>query len=172
MLDGQKIMLRYMREEDIERLYNWENDQDNWRYSDEQAPYTYGQIQSFVTESNNNLFADNQLRFMICDLEGNAFGTLDLFNFDAINLRCGVGILIADKTKRGKGYAREALLLLKQYVFEKLQLNQLYCEVTEDNSASCQLFESVGFECTGIKKNWRNHEGQWLNEHFYQLLND
>ncbi len=79
-------------------------------------------------------------------------GAIDLFDFDPHHRRAGVGVLIADQSDRGKGYAAEALETLVIYGFEVLGLHQLWCNIAASNQASIQLFTSAGFTLVGEKK--------------------
>ena len=97
-------------------------------------------------------------------------GTIDLFDFDPLHQRAGIGILVAASQNRRKGYASEALSALIRYAFETLQLKQLYCNILENNPASIELFQKAGFEITGIKKNWIRSDSDWLDEYLLQLL--
>ena len=99
-----------------------------------------------------DIYAAKQLRLMICDKEYRAIGSIDLFDFEPNHLRAGVGILIAEKNYRLKGYAFETLKLLINYCFERLNLYQLYCNITPDNEPSILLFQQFNFMITEIKK--------------------
>jgi diamine N-acetyltransferase len=107
---------------------------------------------------------------MICDVTGKAVGCIDLFDFDPNHLRAGIGILIADKSDRRKGYASEALELLIKYCFETLNLHQLYCNVTPENEPSVLLFQKHKFQITGIKKQWIREATGFTDELFLQLI--
>jgi len=96
-------------------------------------------------------------------------GAIDLFDFDPVHLRAGVGILIQEEFRK-KGYASEALSLLIRYSFSILGLHQLYTNITPNNKASIRLFEKNGFIKCGIKKHWLNEGGKWLDELMFQLL--
>jgi diamine N-acetyltransferase len=99
-------------------------------------------------------------------------GTIDLFDFDPMHKRAGIGILIADSKERKKGYASDALDVLIKYSFQTLQLHQLYCNITEDNLDSIKLFQSKGFELIGTKKDWLIYPSGAKNELMFQLIRD
>lgn len=173
MFKGEKVYLRAMEPTDLNLLYSWENDVENWKYSNTRLPYSKALLKEFIDNSTNEIFIDKQVRFIICENQSDkAIGTLDIFDFDPINMRAGVGILIADEFFRGNGCAKESLKLGIDFSFKQLRLNQLYCDITSDNEKSIKLFESLGFEMSGTKKQWRNIEGAWQDEHFLQLIND
>lgn len=97
-------------------------------------------------------------------------GCIDLFDFDPVNLRAGIGIMII-KAEREKGYASEALDLMVDYAFQKLRLHQLYANVIANNVASLDLFKKKHFIIIGVKKEWTISENNWEDEYMMQLIN-
>ena len=102
--------------------------------------------------------------------EVHSIGCVDLFDFDPKNKRAGVGILIADRKDRGKGFATEALHLIMDYGFEILDLHQIYSNVRVDNENSVALFKRVGFEITGLKQDWIYDHGKFYDEYTMQYI--
>lgn len=172
MLNGKFVLLRALEPGDIDVLYSWENNPEVWSVSNTMTPFSKYVLEQYIISSHNDLYTNKQVRFVICLLSGKPVGTIDLFDFDPKNLRAGVGILIAEKDERGKGYASEALALLKQYCFNILHLRQLYCSVSKSNFASIGLFENSGFAQNGVKKEWLNENGVWVDELFLQCFNN
>lgn len=168
MLKGKKIYLRQLEEDDVNILLYWENDVENWRYSESEAPFSLMQLQHYVKNA-SHIRQNEQLRLIICLNENDlAIGTIDLFKINFKNQRAGVGILIANKENRNNGYAQEALKLMAVFASKKLGLNQLYCDIQADNSASISLFEKAGFEKNGTRKNWYLYKSQAIDAYFYQ----
>ena len=153
-LKGQHIQLRAIEPSDIDVLYQWENDAETWMVSNTQSPFSRFVLEQYITSSHQDIYSVKQLRLIICNEENKAIGSIDLFDFDPNHLRAGVGILIAEKADRKKGYASEALSLLMDYCFSVLNLHQLYCNITIDNEPSILLFQKHGFQITGMKKQW------------------
>jgi diamine N-acetyltransferase len=175
-LEGDRILLRAMEPYDLNNLYMWENDQDNWFVSQTRAPYSKHILSQFIEESHKDIYELRQMRLMITlkngpDNEYLTVGAIDLFDFDPFHRRAGIGILVARKEIRRQGIASEALELLKDYSFKVLGLHQLYCNVAKGNEASCNLFIKSGFEITGEKKDWLRENGTWTNEYLLQLVN-
>lgn len=162
-------MLRCAEPEDAEQIYRWENDRDIWRVSGTHTPYSRFQIEQFLLD-NNDIAAQKQLRLMI-DLtdSGQTIGCIDIYDYDAINSRAGLGILI-DKTYRQQGYAKSALALCIEYLFKDLLLHQVYCSIDETNTESQQLFLGQGFELVGRRKDWIKTVEGYLDVLEYQKL--
>ena len=168
------ITLRAVEPEDLELLYLWENDRTVWHVSNTLVPFSRRQLKQYIETDPSNIHAHQQLRLMIdCRESGNQLrtvGSIDLFDFDPINQRAGIGILIASASDRRHGYAYEAILQMIDYCREVLYLHQLYCNIAASNTASVQLFKKAGFEITGTKKAWLRTENGWEDELLGQLI--
>lgn len=170
-LKGKYVYLRALEPEDLDFVFEIENDEDIWELSNTIVPFSKYVIKKYLENAHKDIFETKQLRLVISDKEDNPLGLIDIFDFDFINKRAGIGILIKEQVNRGKGYGLESLQLLVKYSFEKLYLHQLYCNISEDNKASIKLFEKVGFEQVGLKKDWNIINGEFKNEYLYQLVN-
>jgi len=167
---GKHILLRAIEPSDIDVLYKWENDTENWNVSNTQAPFSRFVLEQYIATTHQDIYSVKQLRLIICDTENNAVGCIDLFDFEPNHLRAGIGVLIAEKTDRKKGYASEALELLIDYCFLSLNLHQLYCNIAVDNEASILLFQKYGFQITGIKKQWIRNGNKFHDELLLQRI--
>lgn len=173
LLSGCGLRLRAVEPADIDLLYLWENDTSIWKVSNTLTPFSRFQIEEYVMNSQNDIYAARQLRLMI-DLQNSetdsiTIGSIDLYDFDPFHLRAGVGILIREEY-RERGYAGEALELLKKFAFETLHIRQLYCNIASDNPQSILLFEKHGFDRCGIKKEWLKRENCWIDEWMFQCI--
>lgn len=97
-------------------------------------------------------------------------GAIDLFDFDPINSRVGVGILIYERSDRGRGYAADAVQTLCRYIRERLHLHQIWCNVGADNEASLRLFRKAGFTQSGFKRDWQWHPDGYHDEILMQKI--
>ncbi len=170
-LKGKQILLRALEPEDLDFLYKLENDETIWEISETSTPYSRFILKSYLENSHKDIYEIKQLRLAISKYSGEVIGMIDLFDFNPVHKRAGVGIVILDEENRKKGYGAEALDLLIQYGFKKLQLHQLFAHVAYDNRASIQLFEKFGFVQTGVKKDWIFVDGVFKNELLFQLIN-
>lgn len=171
MLRGEKIYLRALEPEDAELIFKWENDPDNWKVSNTLLPFSRHLIKQYVNTA-QDVYVSRQARFIIETLDKTPVGAIDLFDFEPLHLRAGVGILIAEAANRNKGYASEALSLLVNYSFKHLQLQSLFCNILDDNEESKHLFTKAGFQIKGIKERWHKTPTGMKNELFLQLFND
>lgn len=172
-LENKILILRAPEPSDLDLLYIWENDTSTWLSGATITPFSKFVLSKYLETAHLDIFETKQLRLMV-DLKENpvrTIGAIDIFDYDQYNNRAGVGILIAEPSDRQQGFANEALILLKDYCFNILGLNQLYCNITPDNLPSIKLFQKNGFEVVGLKKRWTRRGKTYSDEYLLQLLN-
>ena len=169
---GPNIRLRALEPEDLEFLHAVENDETIWEVSNTQTPYSKFLIKRYLENAQQDIYEAKQLRLAICKgKDFRAIGLIDLYDFDPRNRRAGVGIVIRQSADRGQGTGSEALQLLIDYAFGKLELHQVYANIDVANQASIALFTKFGFEKIGIKKDWNLLAGKFKDEAMFQLIN-
>lgn len=171
-LQNKNIYLRSIEPEDLDFLYETENNPDIWELSNNQTPYSRFVLKQYIERTlSEDIYALKELRLVICKTDDDSkIGLIDLFDFDPKNKRAGVGILISDKKNRGLGYASEALQTLIDYSFEVLHLHQLFCNILFDNQESASLFMKHNFKEVGVKKDWIFDGEVYKDELFFQLI--
>lgn len=168
-IKDNNIQLRAAEPSDARQIYLWENDMTVWRVSEHYQPLSLFQIEQFLL-SNDDVFAQKQLRLMIATHDDTSIGCIDIYDFDAINMHCSVGILI-DARYRERHFAESAIRLLAEYAFNTLMLRQLFCVIDESNKASISLFTKLGFEQCGFRKDWLRTGNGFTGLYEYQLIN-
>ena len=167
------IKLRAFEPEDLELLYNWENNMLYWAISNTISPFSKYTLKRYVEISHKSIYETGQLRLMIDYIPDNiSVGSIDIFEFDPYHNRAGVGILIADEQYRRKGLASMSLTCIINYCFKKLGLHQLYCNILADNQESMQLFSKLGFVQAGIRKEWVKTPTGYIDQYIFQLINN
>ena len=165
----QSLHLRALEPSDLDFLYTLENDQDLWAVSNTLVPFSRYTLEQYIAHAREDIYSAKQQRFVLTNADQHPLGCIDLYYFDPQHHRAGVGLVI-QKNYRGKGYAKVALALIEDVAFGPLQLHQLYAGVGEDNTTSIQLFQSMGYEQTGLKKDWNFHNKVYHNELIFQKI--
>lgn len=161
MLSSDLIFLRPLEADDLDFLYALENDPGVWGVSDTLAPVSRHTLRQYLDSAAADFFEVRQLRLVVCAAAtGAAVGTLDVFGFEPLHQRAGVGITVLAAHRR-RGYARAALALLLPYARQVLRLHQLHCTVAADNAASLQLFRAAGFRRVGVRREWLRTASGW-----------
>lgn len=171
LLENNSLKLRALEPEDLDALYRWENESDLWTYGTTLAPYSKFALREYISEARRDIFQSRQLRLMVVLKETDkAIGTIDLYDFDPMNLRAGVGILL-DVDHRGKGFGATVLELIQEYAFDFLLLKQLYAHVPKNNTASLKLFTNCGYTQTGCLNQWIKCKDYFEDVNVLQLIN-
>ena len=170
-LQGENIYLRALEPGDVETLYKWENNPAIWTVSNTITPFSKFVLEQYLVNAHEDIFTTKQIRLMICLKNNTPVGTIELFDFDPMHSRVGIGIMI-NEGFQNKGYAQESLKLLSRYCFEVLLVKQIYCNISATNEKSIHLFKKNGFVEIGLKKHWNkvshtDFEDEWM----LQLLN-
>ena len=135
-IEGTIIRLRAVEPDDADLLYAWENDCALWAVSGTTEPFSREQMARFVERQlgGGDLLHTGQLRLMIdtkptllSSEKPRTVGTIDLFDYDPVARRAGIGILVYGADDRGRGYASDAVETLCRYAREVLDLHQLWC---------------------------------------------
>ncbi len=170
--EGKRVVLRAMEPEDLDFLYHIENDTALWVHGISNVPYSRYALRRFISESQNDIYVDRQLRLIVELKEtGEAVGCADLFDYSIRHQRAEVGLVISKPFQRS-GLGREALSLLLRYAFAFLKLHQVYAYVSAANHAAAGLFERIGFERTALLKDWIQEAGEYKSVVLYTLCQD
>ena len=173
-MNEPEILLRAIEPSDVDLLYKWENDKSIWSLSNTVTPFSRFVLEQYILSSHQDIYTNKQLRLMIDFNAGGVIetiGSIDLFDFEPMHKRAGVGILL-DAKYRSKGFASKALDKLIDYCFNTLSLKQLYCNISADNEVSINLLKKHKFQEIGLKKDWLFINNKWVDEYIFQLINN
>ncbi|WP_439881359.1 GNAT family N-acetyltransferase [Pontibacter sp. MBLB2868] len=152
--------LRALEPADLDFLYTLENDMGVWHVGNTLTPYSRFVLEQYLENATQDIYTVKQLRLVICNQNQEAVGAIDLFDFDPLHRRAGIGIVVA-ANHRKNGHAADALSMLTHYCRHTLQLHQVYCSVTATNQPSINLFSKAGFKRVGTRKEWLKTPEGW-----------
>lgn len=120
-----------------------------WRNSEAVAPYMYSE--HVITPQEHAAWLGRALeggdrRFWIIELDSAGVGLANLVKIDRDNSKCEWAYYLADPATRGRGVGAVVEYLVLSFVFERLGLNRLWCEVFLDNEAVWKTHEGFGFK--------------------------
>ncbi len=155
------VFLRALEDSDLDFLYALENDPEIWGVSDTIAPVSRYALREYLAHANADFYEVRQLRLVICaQTDQRPVGILDIFDFQPLHLRAGLGITILSAERR-RGYAVAALAVGVEYARLTLRLHQLYCTVAATNQASLRLFRKASFRRIGVRQDWLRTAVGW-----------
>ena len=133
-----ELILRALEPNDLDLLYDIENDKSLWKYSNTSSPFSRNSLKKFIENSHLDILEHKQIRLVLSDMGNTAFGFIDLFKYDMINRRAGVGIIIFEKY-RSKGMGSKSLKLIEDYVVKHIPIHQLYAIISNENKICIDL---------------------------------
>ncbi|MAW69222.1 MAG: GNAT family N-acetyltransferase [Candidatus Marinimicrobia bacterium] len=166
-----EYILRALEPDDLDILYDTENDKSLWKYSNTSSPFSKHSLKKFIENSHLDIIEHKQVRLVLSDKNNLPFGFIDLFKYDMINKRAGVGVIIFEKY-RSKGLGSISLDLIENYVKKYIPIHQLYANISTENIESIKLFEKHGYLKVGNKKDWIFYNNKYFDELLYQKILD
>lgn len=120
---------------------------------------------------NKSIFVDGQLQLACVDDNQQVVGCIDLYNYDPINQRVEVGIVV-EKSHRHQGVGASILQELDNFCTNHFHIHQLYCDVLESNTVSMALFRKAGYVQCGTFSQWVLTNAGYKNVvRFQKILN-
>jgi len=160
---GKKINLRAFKKTDIPIWFKWFNDPEVTEHMNKGLfPNTEMLQEEFfqhISKSRNDI----QLAIVLKESE-KLVGTVGIHKIDWINRHGEVSILIGEKEEWGKNIATEAISLIVEHAFNKLNLHKLTAGVWSTNVASKRCFEKNGFVVEGVLKEQFFYKGRYVDE--------
>ena len=90
------------------------------------------------------------------------YGCVDLYNYDPLNKRAAVGIMVATEYRR-QGYALAMLRQLQELAATTYHLHTLYADIAAPNTASLALFRKAGYTQCGHFKEWLEYDSHYID---------
>lgn len=113
------------------------------------------------------------INLLVCRREdGRPVGRVDVFEIDPYNGNAGFGIGIGDPDDRGKGYGRDAVEALLDYLFGQLRLERVWLTTDADNAIAKHLYETVGFRREGVARHAYYQDGRYQDDVRMAILRD
>lgn len=97
-------------------------------------------------------------------------GGVNLHNIRKEDRTAELGIMIGEKSLRGKGYGTEAVRLMCDYGFNALGLNSIMLLTSGFNVAGQKAYEKAGFKEIGRRREARWFAGSYWDDIYYDIL--
>lgn len=169
-LKNDILKLRALEESDLNLLYEWENNSDNWLYTNTLMPFSKHTLLEYIRNCKTYFLSQESLKLVIELSNGTVVGTLDVFNIDHFNGRAEMGVFV-DSQFRGKGYATIAYNLFKDYAFKYLGWVNLYSIIPQKNSPMHNVAIRAGFSKTATLEKWIKTPQGYEDADIYTCIN-
>jgi RimJ/RimL family protein N-acetyltransferase len=163
-LAGRLVVLRPLRSDDRARSVRWRNDPD---IRDNILGYRFPVTEAMEADWVEAVLKDQSRTRVVLAIEDKSDGALVGFiylnNIDWFARNAEFGILIGERSRHGKGLAREALHLVADYAFESLNLHKLYLRVVAFNKRALRLYRAFGFVDEGLQRQQAYLRGRYYD---------
>lgn len=164
MILGKKVALRPVEESDVPLIHRWVSNPEIWRYMDYERPSSLADVADDLQRTRQD-----GVPFTIL-LEGRPIGRIGLNQFRRRDRIASFYMYIGEPDFWGRGYARDAIMALLSYAFERYDLWQVELWTLGDNDRAVRAYTACGFveEARLRDRSWK--DGGWI-DHIVMSVN-
>ncbi len=171
ILETERLRLRQLRPGDAADVFRFRGDYQVTHYNFG-APYqTMVQAERLIDSINQNFEQRREFRWGITVTdEGDRVIGLAGFNYwNQHDRRASVGYDLA-QDHWGRGIIPEAMRVILDFGFRRLNLNRIEADCTVENTASVRVLEKLGFRTEGVQREQYFEEGRFWDLQLFSLL--
>ena len=159
VLQGEKVHLRAVAEDDLPLIVRWYSDPDvrYWLHLSDRPEVTLESERERLEKGREN---PANLGFLIETSQGQPIGALGLMSIDGTHGRAELGISIGEKEYWGRGYGADAIRVALRHVFAEMGLRRVDLITDEDNERGIRCYEKCGFVREGLLRAHRLRHGK------------
>lgn len=167
-IEGKRIILRALEQEDLSLLHGWANSRDLCMgLGDIHFPSSRRQQETWF----ERIQADRRtIRLAIQHTDGALIGHTGFWDLHWRDRRAEHALVIGDPAYRRQGYGREVILTCARYAFEEMGLYRLDATILETNVASLNTYKSCGFQIEGKLRGHVQRGGKRVDRMILGLL--
>ena len=161
---SDSVTLRARTEADTDVLFSLAADLNTWeeRNPSPPTPLTRDAFEARLVQIEGDT-ASKSVRFVI-DIDGDAVGSVSLFEFDELAHHAEVGIAV-EAQSRGKGIGTAAILQIVEFAFVRCNLRRVHLQAIASNLGAIRAYEKAGFVIEG-----RLHEHAWVRGRYEDIV--
>jgi len=171
-----QIFFRKLKEKYLEELMNW-------RMKPEITKNMYTEPELNLNKQYRwfeMIKQDKNKKYWVIEINEIPIGAIYLYDIDYKNNNCSWGYYIGRDDFKGRGLAKKLEYNIYNYVFEKLKLNKLWCEVLSFNDIVVKIHEKYGSKVEGVLRQQIKKDGKYydvvrmaiLKEEWDKIKND
>ena len=170
MLTGNNVILRTVRDTDVDQLYAYHLDIDNRGDYFPRGVLSQPAFRSHFQESGYWGKEDGML--VMASPSGNIIGHIEFFKTVNYLDEYELSYQVYAAEERGKGVTTEAVRLFTRYLFQTKRMNRIRLVIHPDNAASRRVAEKCGFRHEGTARGAWYNNGRHHDVEIYAILHD
>ncbi|HID85316.1 MAG TPA: N-acetyltransferase [Anaerolineaceae bacterium] len=164
MIYGQRLRLRATTRADLPLFVRWFNDPEVTQHLPRVWPLSPEAEETWFTEMLTRPEYERPLVIEVRqDTQWLPIGNCAFHRIDWRNRSAEVGIVIGEKNFWGQGYGREALGLLVEAGFERLNLHRIWLHVHTDHIRAIKAYQGLGFVEEGRLRQAHFRQGRYVD---------
>lgn len=96
-------------------------------------------------------------------------GCIELFNYDPVNRRAAVGIVVSNE-QRHRGNGQAMLAALTDFCRANTSLHQLYADIAAPNAPSIRIFQKAGYQHCATFRDWVARADAYVDTLRFQII--
>lgn len=170
VIQGNVIDLRFMNEEDTDRIVKWRNTEFVRRNFIYRGFFTRQGHENWIRTM---VDTGKVIQFMILrKTDGRPVGSVYLRDIDRTHGKAEYGIFIGEEEALGKGYGTEAAKMMIAYAFHEEGLHKLMLRVLAENVRAQRSYEKAGFVKEAYLKDEVFLDGRYQDVIYMAVIND
>ena len=173
MIIGDRVRLRAVELEDLQRFVSWFNDPEVQRGVPLCTPLNMQDEEKWYQENQKRKPEERSLSIDAkVDDEWRHIGSCGFVEVDPRVRNAEIGITIGDKSCWDQGYGSDAMRVLLQHAFKTLNLRRVQLRVFESNARAIHVYQNLGFQEEGKLRQAHYHAGRYEDVHIMGLLRE
>lgn len=166
MINPEKV---YLSADIPAEAREWRNQKAIWKYCRQNTLISQAGQEKWLERIEN----DPSIKMFGVNLveDDKAVGVAGLTSISLSNGSAEFSLYIAPNFQ-GKGYAKEALVMLLDHSFSDWRLERVWGEVFDYNLRAAKLFKDIGFKEEGVLRHSYFKEGKFINSTIISILRD
>jgi len=161
-----------MREDEIPLFYKWATQSDG-------TPFWYGELygdkiptfEEFIKDWKKYYFVEFEPemgRCFVILLEKEPIGEIN-YNKISANRRVEIDIIIADDKNLGKGYGPDAIRTMIKYLFEKMDVKEVWVAAIKKNPRAVKAYKQAGFKTVNPPEDIKE-DSEWTDKNLEEYV--
>ena len=170
MISTERLNLWPLEPQDLAQNYRWANDSELCRLAGAlPMPKSFRDMEGWL----NSSATDPEVHVFSMKLkDGTNIGNIEIRDLDLRCASCELGLMIGDRSQRGRGYGSEAVKALCSFCFNQLRLNRVKVRVLQYNDSAFAMFHKCGFTFEGTERQAFWQDGKFWDIRILSMLKD
>lgn len=155
-INSERLSLRKIKLSDLDDIFEYTSNPNTTKFLFWDTHSNKEQALNFINNTLNEYRnSDTRFTWGITLKENNKLiGVVSIFFISYVSKRVEISYIL-NPNYQGKGYMREALLMLVDFIFNNINFIRIQARCTEDNVASEKVLKSIGMKLEGkLEKYW------------------